>query len=310
MLRSKACFLKGRSSQAALFLTKPIPTIDSNELPTIQSRSIATKKKYSKNPPIDLNKVRTRSHDHDNQNDESKKPGYGFVLLALPMLTFGLGCWQLQRREWKLDLIKFLNERTTVEPKELPTSSEELDALKETSEFYPFKVKGHFIHSKEILLSPKHDQTGTNTLPGGLIITPFVVSGHENLTIIVNRGYVPYTHYLPAKRQEGQIEGEIELIGLVRKDEITSAFTPINKPPTEWHFRDIGAMAKSMGTAPIFLDEVRSSSVKGGPLGGQTAINLRNEHMSYVITWFTLTFFTTFLWWQKFGKVLPFRKVK
>ncbi len=173
---------------------------------------------------------------------------------------------------------------------------------------YVPSIPGHFIHSKEILLSPKHDITGTNTLPGGLVITPFVVSDHPNLTVLVNRGYVPYTHYSPTKRLEGQIEDEIELVGLIRKNEITSTFTPHNKPPNEWHFRDIEAMARSLGTAPIFLDALRSSSVPGGPLGGQTAINLRNEHMNYAVTWFTLTFFTTFLWWQKFGKLLLLRK--
>ncbi len=167
---------------------------------------------------------------------------------------------------------------------------------------------GRFIHSQEILLSPKHDITGTNTQPGGLIITPFVVSDDPNLKILVNRGYVPYTKYSPLKRLEGQIEDEIELVGLLRKNEITSTFTPQNKPPNEWHFRDIDAMARSLGTAPIYLDAIRSSSVPGGPLGGQTAIQLRNEHMSYMITWYTLTVITAFLWWQKFGKLLFLRR--
>lgn len=273
-------------------------------LNTSISRSIASKK-YINSPPIDLKKVRTRSLESEKDEDE-KKPTYGFILLALPMLTFGLGVWQIKRREWKLDLIKFLNERTTVEPRELPNTDDELIDLTETSEFYPYKIKGHFVHSKEILLSPKGDITGTNHLPGGLIITPFVLNNGK--TILVNRGYVPYTHYSPLKRSESQIEGEIELVGLMRKDEIISAFTPENKPPTEWHFRDIKAMAKILGTLPLFLDANNESTMKGGPIGGQTNISLRNEHMSYIITWFSLTFFTTVLWWNKFGRLLLVRK--
>lgn len=107
------------------------------------SRTIATKK-YRVNPPIDLKKVRTVTLESPNDEDDEKsnRPTYGFFLLVIPVLTFGLGCWQVKRREWKLDLIKFLEQRTTTEPRELPTSQEDLFNLRETNEFYPFKVKG------------------------------------------------------------------------------------------------------------------------------------------------------------------------
>lgn len=262
---------------------------------------------YRTEPPIDLKKVRTRGRD-DGGGEDPQQPNYGFVLLTIPLITLSLGVWQIKRREWKLDLIKFLESRTTLPPKELPTNEQELFNLMENNEFCPYKVKGRFIHSKEILLQPKHDITGTNHLPGGLIITPFVLSGRNDQTILVNRGFVPYTNYSPNKRQEGQIEDEVELVGLLRKDEIISSFTPPNKPPNEWHFREIDLMSKTLNTLPVLLDATIESSVKGGPLGGQTAINLRNEHMNYIVTWFSLTFFTTLLWWQKFGKFLLLKR--
>ena len=88
-------------------------------------------------------------------------------------------------------------------------------------------------------MSPKHDITGSNHLPGGLVITPFLISNRDdNLTILVNRGYVPFTHYIPTWRLEGQIDSEDELMGLLRKNEIISRFTPMNKPEkSEWHLR-------------------------------------------------------------------------
>lgn len=274
----------------------------------ILSVSIRSKSVYKTSPPIDLKKVRTRGRDDEGGDSEDKRPNYGFVLLTIPLITLGLGLWQVKRREWKLDLIKFLESRTTQTPKELPTDEEELFNLRETNEFCPYKVKGKFIHSKEILVQPKHDITGTNHLPGGLIITPFVISGRNGQTILVNRGYVPYTKYSPSQRQAGQIEEEIELVGILRKDEIISSFTPLNKPPNEWHFREVELMSKTLDTSPVLLDAIRESSIIGGPLGGQTAINLRNEHMNYIVTWFSLSFLTTFLWWQKFGKLLLLRK--
>jgi len=266
-------------------------------------RSIATKKKYNKAPPIDLKAVRTRGAAEDEKTHKSSFGLTALALLSIPVLTFGLGVWQIKRREWKLDLIKHLESRTTIEPRQLPKNADELENLIETSEFCPFKVRGHFIHEKEILISPKHDLTGTLSMPGGLVVTPFVDS-LSGLTILVNRGFVPYTNYSPMTRLSAQVQDEVELTGLLRSNEITSAFTPDNKPPNEWHYRDLNTMSKTLGTAPIFIDALNSTTVKGGPIGGQTAIKLRNEHTTYIVTWFTLSFLTSILWWRRFGRVI------
>ena len=40
---------------------------------------------------------------------------------AIPGITLALGIWQTKRRRWKLDLLKELEEKTTLEPVSLPT---------------------------------------------------------------------------------------------------------------------------------------------------------------------------------------------
>ena len=52
-----------------------------------------------------------------------------------------------------------------------------------------------------------------------------------------------------------------------------------------WHFLDVASMASKVGALPIVVDSAAESSVEGGPIGGQTRIALRNEHLQYVITW-------------------------
>ena len=52
-----------------------------------------------------------------------------------------------------------------------------------------------------------------------------------------------------------------------------------------WHYLDIESMASVLGTLPIIVDADTASSVKGGPIGGQTRVTLRNEHLQYIITW-------------------------
>ncbi|THD19728.1 hypothetical protein D915_008780 [Fasciola hepatica] len=44
-------------------------------------------------------------------------------------------------------------------------------------------------------------------------------------------------------------------------------------------------MAKNLDTLPLLIDATYDSSTMGGPTGGQTRVNLRNEHMYCIITW-------------------------
>lgn len=43
-------------------------------------------------------------------------------------------------------------------------------------------------------------------------------------------------------------------------------------------------MAELVGASPVFLDAVET--LPGGPQGSQTRVTLRNEHLSYMLTWF------------------------
>lgn len=42
------------------------------------------------------------------------------VIQGMPVITFILGTWQVERWRWKLDLIEKLKQRTTTEPINLP----------------------------------------------------------------------------------------------------------------------------------------------------------------------------------------------
>lgn len=57
-------------------------------------------------------------------------------------------------------------------------------------------------------------------------------------------------------------------------------------------------MSNIVGTEPYYLDATAHSNIPGGPLGGQTTITLRNEHLSYVCTWFSLSGLTAYFWYK------------
>lgn len=50
----------------------------------------------------------------------NKATSYNMWLLVIPVTTFGLGTWQVFRLQWKVNLIKKLEERTKEDTIALP----------------------------------------------------------------------------------------------------------------------------------------------------------------------------------------------
>ncbi|XP_013792123.1 surfeit locus protein 1-like [Limulus polyphemus] len=109
----------------------------------------------------------------------------GFFLLLVPVTTFGLGTWQVQRRKWKIGLIKELEEITTALPIDLPQNLQELQNM----EYQKVKVRGKFDHSQEIYITPRSllkeggegDEGGllSSGQSGTLVITPLMLTDRE-----------------------------------------------------------------------------------------------------------------------------------
>nr|XP_023014926.1 surfeit locus protein 1 [Leptinotarsa decemlineata] len=239
-----------------------------------------------------------------------KMSPYGWFLLVIPVSTFSLGVWQVMRKNWKEGLLIDLQERTNSQPVELPQNLDDIEKL----EYKPVHVRGHFLHEKEMYIGPRSllvngDAasnssllTGSNKSHGFTVITPFKLEDRDE-TILVNRGWVPSKHKDPRTRQEGQVEGTVDVIGVVRKNESRPNFSMKNQEGSKiFFYRDLEHMASVGGTAPIFLDATNDFDLPGGPIGGQTRISLRNEHLSYILTWFTLCGATSLMWYTKFIK--------
>ncbi|XP_073662888.1 surfeit locus protein 1 isoform X1 [Tursiops truncatus] len=235
-----------------------------------------------------------------------------WFLLLIPVTAFGLGTWQVQRRKWKLQLIAELESRVMAEPIPLPADPMELQKL----EYRPVKVRGHFDHSKELYMMPRTmvdpareareaGRLSSAAESGAYVVTPFHCTA-LGVTILVNRGFVPRKKMNPDTRRKGQVEGEVDLVGMVRLSETRKPFVPENNPArNHWHYRDLEAMARLTGAEPIFIDADFKSTVPGGPIGGQTRVTLRNEHMQYIITWYGLCAATSYLWFKKFLSRTP-----
>ena len=231
---------------------------------------------------------------------------------GIPILTFGLGTWQVFRWRWKLNLIQRLEERTSAEPISLPEDMSNIEEL----EYRRIKVKGRFDHSNEMFLAPRslvikgtadHGggliSAGNRAAIGSWVVTPFELSDRKGVRILINRGWIPREKLNPKNRPEGQVSEEMEIIGILRNSEKRPPFGAKNDDnKNQWNHRDLQGMAGKLGTLAVFLDADSDSTIPGGPIGGQTRVTLRNEHLSYVVTWYGLSGFTTYLWWLKFIK--------
>lgn len=255
---------------------------------------------------------------HDNYHEpNSKSLGvFEIFMLAVPVSTFLLGTWQVNRLKWKLNLIQELASRTSKDPVDLPEDLEELKSM----EYVPVKVKGKFIYEKEFIIGPRSllingtpaSELGYNKVKGNdirrgfCVVTPLKLSDRD-LTILVNRGWVPERLKKPKSRHEGQTTDEVEIVGVVRLHENRPPFVPKNTVNKGiWYYRDLNAMAEMCDTAPVYIEKVHTKDINTFPMGGQTKVNVRNEHLTYIITWYSLSLCTAYMWHRYYIKKIPF----
>ncbi|MBI2255126.1 MAG: SURF1 family protein [Proteobacteria bacterium] len=209
------------------------------------------------------------------------QPGLWPTLFTVPAVLFmvALSVWQVQRLYWKEALINERIERTTAAPVALPADGAKLDE----AEFRRVALNGQFDHAHEFLM-PARSQNGN---VGFWVVTPFhlVVGGD----VLVNRGWVPDGFQDPKQRMGGQLAGDVSLDGILRLPQVKSWFQPDNEPEkNRWFYLSPAEMAKASGLpfrTDLYLDAVKTEIPGNYPLGGQTRIQLPNDHLQYAITW-------------------------
>lgn len=205
-----------------------------------------------------------------------------FVLGGLAILI-GLGTWQMERRVWKADLIATMDARLALPP--IPVT--DFVAKGARDDYRPVSASGTFRHDQEMYLAARSykGQLGYH------VVTPLVLDGSQT-AVLIDRGWVPSDRRAPASRAAGQVVGPVTLIGIARQQTKPGLFTPDNRPDqNQWYWADLPAMAAHAGlaqVAPLLLEAGTAENPGGLPIGGQTFINLPNNHLQYALTWYSL----------------------
>ncbi len=207
------------------------------------------------------------------------------TIVTVPMLIvlLGLGTWQVQRLQWKQDLIDRLQARSTAVSVPLPNEPLSRDEI----EFRRVSVAGVFDHAHEFYLW-KRAQNGRSGLN---VLTPLVRADGGGV-VLVNRGWIPSELRDPATRAEGQVQGQVTVEGILRFAERDPSFVEADRSRENVWFRvDPPAMAAASGLAPLPKHYIVATDrdVPGGwPVGEQWRVDLPNNHLQYAITWYAL----------------------
>jgi cytochrome oxidase assembly protein ShyY1 len=214
------------------------------------------------------------------------------VLIAI---FIGLGVWQLQRRAEKHALIAALDARVGTAPVALPPPSQwrTLDAVHHEFRRVSFtatyaKLPDAMVYSAGSAV--REDVSG----PGTWAFLPARLPSGE--TVVIEAGFVANTmqqREIENRAVDKLVTGEpVTLTGYLRFPESAGLLTPAENRTTRlWFTRDHMAMANTLGwgaVAPFYIDLETPEPANGIPKPGPLTPHLRDEHMQYAITWFSL----------------------
>ncbi len=197
------------------------------------------------------------------------------------VLVFGLGFWQVERLALKENIIETIERANITDPL---THAPQTLADAEKKQFYRVTLSGKYKPNTEFHLAARyyHSQLGYS------VFNPFVTSHGD--TILVNRGWI----LAKAKNTDDYArapKGKQIITATIRTSNERNYFTPPNQPEKNiWFGRDVLEMGKDakLDVLPYSLDVI-GEHIKGEyPVPSDGKIELRNDHLSYAITWFLI----------------------
>ncbi|VVT56797.1 uncharacterized protein SAPINGB_P005284 [Magnusiomyces paraingens] len=240
------------------------------------------------------------------------------LLVLMPIVSFGLGTWQVKRLRWKTDLISQAEDRLTLPPLPLPGNINADIASSDEFDYRRVLVQGTFRHDQEMYVGPRM----RDEQEGYFVLTP-LERGEGKSTLLIKRGWIAKRFLDRSTRPMSLPEGPVEVECLLRKSPEKGMFTPAPPPPDSPHYAylDVEDMANKTGAQPILFEELLDPSLParaaiqhdvqqlnadgnisveqmaryGVPIGVTGKVELRNTHFQYILTWYGLSVFTTFM---------------
>jgi cytochrome oxidase assembly protein ShyY1 len=238
--------------------------------------------------------------------------GFGIFTLVMLALFIGLGVWQLQRRVEKHALIAALTERLAAAPEALPPPAQWSALSPAVDEFRRVHFAATYAPLPDAMVySSGSAIRGDIAGPGTWAFLPARLPTGE--TVVINTGFVENA-MLDRSQQDRVVSRFVTgapamLTGYLRFPEKAGMLTPAeNLAKRLWFTRDHLAMARALGwdkdgarLAPFYVDLELPVPPSGIPKPGPLEVHLKDDHMQYAITWFTLAGAVVIafgVWWR------------
>jgi surfeit locus 1 family protein len=208
------------------------------------------------------------------------------VALVGVVVLLGLGTWQLERRTWKEALIARLQERLSAPPVALPLPDEWPQMTPENSEFRRVAVEAEFLDRPHVYVFTSGSALRPDIKsPGYFVFAPARLQ--NGATVVVNTGYIRDYH------RYSSIRGKLQIVGYLRWPETSNWFvSEHDSSQAIWFVRDHRPMAKLKQwgdlIAPFYIDQENPVAPSGAPQPAPLTVNLRNDHLQYAFTWYSL----------------------
>jgi cytochrome oxidase assembly protein ShyY1 len=238
----------------------------------------------------------------------------GFSIFTGVMLVafIGLGVWQLQRRVEKHALIAALDQRLAEAPGALPPPSQWGALNAAADEFRRVRFQATYIAGPDAMVyssgsAVREDISG----PGTWAFLPARLP--DGKIVVINAGFVQNTMQDRALEDRAikplLTNAPVTLTGYLRFPEKAGLLTPQqNLASRLWFTRDHLAMAAALGwggngatVAPFYIDLESPVPASGIPKPGALQVHLKDDHMQYAITWFSLAGAVVIafaVWWR------------
>ncbi|NBD29972.1 MAG: SURF1 family protein [Alphaproteobacteria bacterium] len=196
-----------------------------------------------------------------------------FIGLGGLVVLLWLGFWQLDRLEWKREILAGIDARMMAEPIPLPQAPTEAEDEYRTV-LLSGRPTGEEVH---VLVS------GTQAGTGYRVISAFETDTGRR--ILLDQGLLE----LDAKDAQ-PARPRMDLRGaLLWPDDVNSSTPEPDLDDNTWFGRDVDRMAEALDTEPLLVVLARSSDYdpRLTPLPVDT-VGIPNDHLEYAITWFLL----------------------
>jgi surfeit locus 1 family protein len=197
---------------------------------------------------------------------------YGF-LGGCVFILLSLGIWQINRLEWKNDVISKIDAQEAINPMNV-----ELD-LKNPAEFKRGYLIGKFANITPIHVSPRTYEGKV----GIHVLQPFKTNNGQY--ILVNRGWVDNQDI----NQINQSISTQKIAGYLKSPDEKNMFTPQNRPDNNlWYHIDFSEISKHYERDFIPLVFYLEKPNQETPLTFSGLPKPRNKHVQYASFWFSM----------------------